>query len=63
MKEKSITAQEVINAVRELGAKMDGSEFPLSAFPQKFQDIAHSASHCMGYTLDFVAGAINISKF
>ncbi|MFR9545565.1 MAG: DUF3987 domain-containing protein [Rikenellaceae bacterium] len=58
MNEKSITSQEVINAVRALGAKMDGSEFPLSAFPQKFQDIAHSASHCMGYPLDFVAGAM-----
>lgn len=38
--------------------QMSGSDFPLHLFPKRFQEIARSASSCMGFPLDYIAASM-----
>ncbi|MFI3320111.1 MAG: DUF3987 domain-containing protein [Rikenellaceae bacterium] len=58
MSENKITQESVINAVMAKHDEMNGWEFPLHVFPKKYQDIARSASSCMGFPLDFIAASM-----
>ncbi|MFR9641124.1 MAG: DUF3987 domain-containing protein [Rikenellaceae bacterium] len=58
MEQNRITQASVINAVMAKHDEMNGWEFPLHVFPKKFQDIARSASSCMGFPLDYIAASM-----
>ncbi len=58
MEKSIITHESVINAVMAKHDEMNGWEFPLHVFPKKYQDIARSASSCMGFPRDFIAASM-----
>lgn len=58
METNKITADGVINSILAAGDKLAGSDFPLHVFPKRFQEIARTASVCMGFPLDFVAASM-----
>lgn len=55
MEENKITAEGIISEALACSDVLSGSDFPLHIFPAKFQEIARTTSHCLGYPLDFVA--------
>lgn len=58
MKENKITAEGIIGEALAYNDVLSGSDFPLHIFPAKFQEIARTTSHCLGYPLDYVASSM-----
>lgn len=58
MKENKFTVEGIVSEALACSDVLSISDFPLHIFPAKFQEIARTTSHCLGYPLDFVASSM-----